>query len=158
MAVPSDRPPDFEKALGLALKRLRLSDKLEAELLKALVMGGFSTETATFVLSFLKDRKLISDRRTIENHIEKRSGRRSIGQEKIRAELLERGAPEELVEECLANADVGDEAGRAVQALRAKYAQEVERGKAGRFLASRGFGEELIETALDRFFESNDRA
>ena len=149
---------DYNQALTLALKKLKSSDKLESELLAALNCAGFSTETSTSVLSFLKDRKFVNDRRTIENHIERRSGRRSYGKEKIRVELLRRGAPEELVEECLQSSTIQDEVDSALEALHGRFAGSVDRAKAGRFLMGRGFDEELVEQALDRFFESNDRA
>ena len=150
--------PEYNQALALALKKLKASDKLESELCQALETYGFSPQTVTAVLSFLKDRKLVNDRRTIENHIERRAGRRSFGIEKIRAELLQRGAPEEIVEDCLASSAKMDELDGALEALRARFRNGADRAKAGRFLMGRGFAEELVEQALDRFFESNDRA
>jgi SOS response regulatory protein OraA/RecX len=80
------------------------------------------------------------------------TGRRAAGIEKLRAELKSRGAPENIIEECLAEISPTDQREAMRQALSAKYKPTDDRARAGRFLIGRGFAEEDIESALNDFF------
>jgi regulatory protein len=159
--MPTD---DYKKALKAALNRLKGADRFEKEVEAPLISAGFSTETVRDVVSYLKERRFVDDRRTTMNAIERRSGRRAVGREKIRAELLKRGAPEDVLDEVLNILPDADASENLTDLLRAKFGSSDEKGRygradrarAGRFLASRGFEEESIETALDSFFGSFD--
>lgn len=78
-----------------------------------------------------------------------------MGKEKIRAELVKRGAPEETIESHLAAILDDEEAEGIDELLTSKYRPTDSREKAGRFLYGRGYVEEQIEPALDRFFGTN---
>ena len=151
---------EFKEALKAALAKLRMGDRFQREIQDSLLNAGVSARTTQDVVSYLIERRFVDDRRTIINEIERRSGRRAIGREKMRAELLKRGAPEELLEEALAALPEGEEPDSAVALLRAKYGagphDRSARLRAGRFLASRGFELDAIGLALERFFGSVD--
>ena len=136
--------------LSAAAKFLAHRDRLESEVRRHLVEKGFDASNVESVVQFLIERKLINDNKTTQSLIESRSGKRSVGIEKLRAELERLGAPEDVIESNLA-AMSQSEPERALAALTPKYKLGADRGKAGRFLFSRGFSEEAIETALDAF-------
>lgn len=142
-------PGDFDAALKWALESIARSDKLEAELNEGLKRYGFSDADRAAVLAYLRDTGIVRDRNTIAAHIKRRSGRKPIGRDKIRAELLARGAPEDLIEECLAAGNPEDESDKARAALRGRFKGPIDRARAGRFLVGRGFAEETIATVLD---------
>jgi SOS response regulatory protein OraA/RecX len=83
------------------------------------------------------------------------TGKRAAGIEKLRAELERRGAPENIVEECLAELSPDDQKQGMLDALSAKFKPTDDRARAGRFLLSRGFAEDEIESALDDFFRTD---
>jgi len=139
----------YRAALALALKKIRLQDRYEAEVRGFL--NEFDPEAVECVIRFLKDRRIIDDSKTTQNLIDRNSGKRSVGLERLRAELLERGAPEETIDAILGSEPDG-ESQRMLEALSAKFSPDVSRAKAARFLYSRGFPEESIESVLDRFF------
>jgi len=64
---------------------------------------------------------------------------------------MERGAPEETIDAVL-GASNSDERLKMLEALSAKFTPADSRVKAARFLFSRGFPDEEIESVLDRFF------
>jgi len=148
---------EFKKGLKLALAKLKSGDRFQKEIEDALLGAGISVPTTQDVVSYLLERRFVDDRRTTINAVERRSGRRAIGREKLRAELLRRGAPENLIDEALAANPETEEPESALALLRTKYRGDAaERMRAGRFLASRGFEEDAIESALERFFGSVD--
>jgi SOS response regulatory protein OraA/RecX len=140
-------------ALQAALKKLRAADWFEAELRGFL--ASFPAEEVESAISFLRERRMIDDSRTARNLVERSTGKKARGSDRLRQEMLDRGAPAEIVEEALAEQET-DERERMHQALAAKFRPEDSRAKAGRFLASKGFDEDAIEGALDRYFESSE--
>ncbi|HVL38459.1 MAG TPA: regulatory protein RecX [Fimbriimonadaceae bacterium] len=148
--------PGFKATLERALAELRKRPYLQEELRRKLEATQAET-VSRFVIEFLSDRGFINDRETIRNHILHQSGQRGYGQERIKAELLERGAREEVVQECLQE-QLGLEAElqTALQALAKRFGAGASRARAGRFLIGRGFSEELVEEALGRYFGSPD--
>ena len=141
----------YQAALGLALRKIHTKERFEAEVRRFL--ADFPDDTVERVIEFLKGRRIICDSRTTQNLIERSSGKRAVGIGKIRTELIERGAPEETVESVL-NGHEFDEQAQMLQLLEKKYSPTDSRPKAARFLFSRGFSEEEIESVLDRFFHS----
>ena len=110
------------------------------------------------VLSFLWKHGLLNDLETTKSLVESYSGRRSIGKGKLRAELMRRGAPEDLIEQCLEGQTDDGELDAMRQALGSKRWPADGRIRAARFLVSRGFDEELVERALNRFFGDESSA
>jgi len=141
-------------ALEAALRSLRASDKFESEIRRHLEGKGFEAKDIQAVVEHLIRRKLIDDRRTTLNLIERKTGKRSVGIEKLRAELLSRGAPEEIVSECLAALPRDEQRQAMLDALSSKFKPADSRAKGARFLIGRGFEEDEIESALDDFFQT----
>lgn len=151
---PTTHDPRFTIPLKAALDHLKTRERLSGELRTYLVSQGFEPDAVENVVQFLIERKLINDERTTQHLIEKNSGKRSVGIEKLRAELEKLGAPAETIEAKLAVLGQS-ESERALDALRAKYKNGAERPKAGRFLYGRGFDEEAVEAALEVFCGSD---
>jgi len=142
----------YREALALALRKLKTKDRFESEI--RLFLVEFPTESVERVIRFLKERRIIDDTKTTLSLIERYTGRRSVGSEKLRAELLERGASEEIINLALVGTSTGEQ-DKMLEALSAKFSpEEKARAKAARFLFSRGFPEEEIESVLDRFFQN----
>jgi len=150
----TNHDPRFTTALKAALDHLKTRDRLSGELRSYLVAEGFEPDVVENVVQFLVERKLVNDEKTTQHLIERNSGKRSVGIERLRAELEKLGAPAETIEAKLAV--LGEsESERALEALRAKYKHGADRAKAGRFLYSRGFEEDSIEAALEVFCGSD---
>jgi regulatory protein len=151
---PRQQSEQFQRGLKKALDLLRMRDRFTSEVRQVLKGSGCPPEDVEHVLSWLQEKNILDDRRTINNTIERRTGKRSIGRDKLRAELLSKGAPEELVEEALVRMSDDGEADAAYEALQARPGSGLSRPKAARFLYSRGFSEDTVEQTLDRFFGS----
>ena len=139
-----------------ALERLSRSDALESELQSALIRNGFKIETVEKVLVSLRQKKLISDSKTIHSLVAQQTGKRAAGIEKMRIELLARGAPEELVEQELAEVTPESQLEGMRSLLKAKCKPNDSRAKGARLLLSRGFEEDAIGVVLDEFFGTED--
>lgn len=142
-----DRPNGFDEGLKIALERLRFGDKFEAEVRRDLLSRGVTEEVAQAVIFHLRSRKLVSDRRTLEAHLRKRSGRKAIGRDRLRIELLARGAPEELVDDSLGAGK--DEAALARAVLDGRFGPSIDPGRGARFLAGRGFDADTIRAVIE---------
>jgi len=142
----------YSLALEIALKKLRSQARFESEIRQFL--EEFPEEITERVIQFLRERRIVDDSKTTQSLIERYSGRRTVGTERIRAELSKRGAPEEMIETALAGLPAS-EGNSMLLVLEAKFGTTLPpRAKAARFLYSRGFPEDEIESALDQFFQS----
>jgi regulatory protein len=141
----SVQPEVLAAAYALLSRRSYFTEALRQRLLSK----SFSRESVEEVVSYLTERKFLNDKATTQRFIESKSGKDSVGREKLKAELERRGVPDEVIEESLAS--LPDDAARALTCLQAKYGDGADRGKAGRFLYAHGFDECSIESALDRF-------
>ena len=152
---------EFKDGLKQALAKLRTGDRFAKEIEDLLLRKGISVETTHDVVSYLIERRFVDDRRTIDNAVARRSGKRAIGKELLRAELMKRGAPESLLEEALAAVPAEEEPSGALALLRARYGSggardRTARARAARYLASKGYELEVVDGALEAFFGSVD--
>ena len=150
MELPED--PRVREAIGIAMKSLVRRSRLSGEVAMNLRAKGFSDVEIEAALDCLTRNGLVDDDRTISEHFESRTGRRSVGAAKLRSELLHKGATEDQIEGLLALRTNLDELGNMVKALAGRNWKAGDRNRAGRFLASRGFDDDLISTALERHF------
>jgi regulatory protein len=134
------------------MKSLVRRARLSGEIAQKLHSKEFTGAEIRAVLAILSRNGLIDDEKTLQGHIGARSGRQAIGADKLRAELLRRGATETQIEAGLASRTDEDEVSAMLSALAGRRWKEDMRNRAGRFLASRGFAAELISQALERFF------
>ena len=138
----------FRDALGRALRRLETSDRFESEVRDAL--RRFEPAVVDRVVAYLREHRLLDDARTAVHAVEINRGRRAVGDALLADRLVARGADEQVVTSALAEAESEDELIEAI--LKAKYRPTDPSAKAGRFLYSRGFSEEAIESALEKYF------
>ena len=136
--------------MELAVRKLKTKDRYEAEVRSFL--SEFDEDTVERVIRFLIDRRIIDDTKTTQNLTERNTGKRLVSLEKLRAELLERGAPEETLDAVIGQ-DFENKCSGMLDLLARKFSPTDSRAKAARFLYSRGFSEEEIESVLDRFFK-----
>lgn len=153
MELPED--PRVREAVGIAMKSLARRPRLSAEIAWTLRTRGFSEEEARCAVDWLEAQRLLNDEGALHEHLAARSGKRSVGSQRLRNELERRGATEAQIAALVTRTDE-EEASAMQLALEGRRWQQSERAKAGRFLASRGFDSEVIEGALDRFFGSED--
>ena len=145
-------PPRMNDALADALARLKTAERTAAEL-RAALLPHHGEEATEATLAYLAMKKLLSEDRAAEATVRPRAGgRRAEGDSRLRQRLEARGADAHAIERALDQAP--DEALRMQDALAAKFKtpDPLQRGKAGRFLLSRGFDEENVEGALTTFF------
>lgn len=136
----------------MALRLLAKHDRTESEIEARLEAKSCSPETRAAVLDFLRANRLLDDSRVAEELLRQRTGKRSVGREKLRATLLAKGVPEGIVDEAIGSRDDEEELEAMAQALAGRKWTENGRARAARFLLSRGFPEELLESALERHF------
>lgn len=105
---------------------------------------GFPEPIIDEVIQTLQAQRLLSEARAVEAFVESRSGAKAKGRDRVREELIARGASESALP------DRSDEEERVI--MLNLIAKSEDRAKAGRMLASRGFSEDLIESVLDQRF------
>ena len=137
-----------EEALAVATRALRARDLTERRLAERLERAAVAPAAAAASLAALSGAGLVDDRRFAANRAAGLADR-GYGDAAIRHDLEGQGVSPELVEAAL----------RALEAepVRARRLVEV-RGpgaRTARYLASKGFGEDALEAALDADF-AND--
>lgn len=144
-----------QESLATALRLLKTAERTVAEL-RAALLPKYAETDVDATLAWLAARNLLSDDRVAEATMRLRTAeRRAEGDQKLRQRLEAKGADDNAIQRALT--DAPDEATRMRHALAAKFRPEAhERAKAGRFLLSRGFEEDAIDGALDRFFGETD--
>jgi SOS response regulatory protein OraA/RecX len=151
---PRLRDPRFSRPLKSALAFLARRDRFIAEVQEYLIGAGYDEPATESVVQFLVEQKLINEITTVESHIARNSGKRAVGIERLRTELRELGAPQDIVDAILTTHGQS-EIERATEALRAHYRSGSDQARAGRFLYSRGFDESVIDAVLDQSCESD---
>ena len=130
-------------ALKRALAMLRRRDYFRDELRTALLAKSCTEADVDRTLAWLDARGLLQDVRTVSNYVEKRSG---FAIARLREELEMRGVPLEIIDHALATEN---DAERAEAALAEKPQAVRSPERAARFLASRGFSAETIESLVE---------
>jgi regulatory protein len=134
-----------------ALRLLARREHSEQELTAKLADRGYTPEAVATVTAALKDKRLLSDERFVEEFVAART-RRGSGPLKIREELRGRGIAPELVDQALGARKqewaAGAEAARRKRFGAAPPKDFQERARQARFLQQRGFSLEDIRAAL----------
>ena len=113
---------------------------------------AYTPEIAAEVLDALEEEGLLEESRFVESFVRSRVGKGQ-GPARIRAELLQRGVDDALIQTGLGEADY-DWISLAVAARRKRFGADspsdfAERARQARFLQSRGFDGGQIQAALD---------
>ncbi len=137
-----------------ALKLLARREHTRAELARKLAALGNPDEIAT-VLDQLQQSGLQSDTRFAESYVRSQGAR--LGAAKLRQTLRGKGVEAEIVDGCLASAELPDELERARAVWRKKFdaapADAREWARQARFLQGRGFSAEVIRRLLKEWDE-----
>ena len=148
-------PEEFKGALAKALKIVELRERFTSDLRSRLEKGGFAPEAIEFVVGFLTERKMLDDGRLVGVLLERRIGKRAMGRDRLRADLIAKGAPEDVVDECLATVPFEAEQDDLDSLVSSRARQGDSRAKVARFVFGRGYREDDIEAALERHFGSS---
>ena len=140
--------PKLHSSLLTALRMLKRQDLTILEVSSRLECE-FDAETIEQTVKFLTENNLVDDLRYARNAIERNEGKRAIGDQALRDKLEMRGVPSEVITSLLLDVDQ-DELSRAVVLVDAKFSGSQSPGRIARFLSSRGFSEDTIETILGR--------
>ena len=142
---------------GRALRYLAAREHSRAELERKLAAHEETPGQLAQVLDDLQAKDFISEARVVESVINRRAGR--LGASRIKYELLHKGLGAEAVAEAV-NALKGSELERAQDVWRKKFGgpapDAAARAKQMRFLASRGFGGDVIRRVVSQANEDED--
>lgn len=134
-------------ALQQALKWLERREYFSEELRARLLSAGWPEEEVALALATLTEKRLLSDERALEVSLAYRSGKKAVGRIRLQRELEQKGADPSKLSSM--RADDQEERLRAKELLATKFPGTVVIPKAARFLASRGFEEDIIESVLE---------
>lgn len=124
----------------------------EKELKKKLVAKKFSEEVIKTVLSRLSEYGYIDDKAYAEAYIAE--VKQKYGVYKIRQKLFEKGVPDRVIDECLAELDNKDTAVNQLKIkLRNKPVRAEDKQKMLRFLAQKGFAYDEAYDAIRIYME-----
>ncbi len=150
---PSESKPggDDKTTEIAAVRLLTRREHSTKDLKRKLQRKGHAQETVERVVDKLADKKLVSDERFAVNYVAYH-GRRGHGPVRIRGELRQQGATDEVIESALAQAEF-DWGQVAASVRRRKFGDQLpktmsERAKQARFLQYRGFSADHIRAAF----------
>lgn len=147
MSEPTERT-----ALQDAVRWLKQADRTEAELRERLAQRGHEASAIETAIARLREVGYVNDDRLAGRIAESAASERLEGREKIRWRLEGRGLDDGLVESHVTHLDEGSEVDRAKQAVQRRFRNEVDAARMARFLATRGFDEDVIRTVLASYF------
>lgn len=116
----------------------------------------FDETTIEKSIEFLKKRSFIDDRRFAQKFVDNQINFRSYGKKLIKLKLIQHRVEKEVAEEILTKLDTQSEFGRAIELANhwLKKKSDIERvklyNKLGNYLASKGFGYDVVREVLDR--------
>jgi regulatory protein len=154
---------ELSRATDAALNFLSYRPRAEREVRDRLRRGGFPTETIDQVIVRLQEWRYLDDADFARRWVENRAAGRPRGQRLLQQELRQKGIDAETAREAIAEAEL-DEAAAAEELARRRlpaYVGEepaVVRRRVGAYLARRGYGFDVIRTALERAMGASDDA
>jgi SOS response regulatory protein OraA/RecX len=140
-------------ALLHALKMLEKSARSVSEIERALTSRGHDAAEIEAVLGQLRAYGYLDDQGVAQLERERTIDRQKYGKARLAQRLEARGVDEGVISEQINSLADADELSRACQIIEKRDPQRGESPvKIARWLASRGFEEETIESALDRMY------
>jgi SOS response regulatory protein OraA/RecX len=140
--------PKLYSALLNALKMLKRQD-LTIQEVSIRLACDFEPDLVQETVQFLTEHHLLDDLRYARNAVERNEGKRAIGDQALRDKLESRGVPSDVIGNLMLEVDQ-DEMSRAVVLVDAKFSGLKSSGRVARFLSSRGFSDDTIESILAR--------
>lgn len=160
VAVKRRVPQSGDEWFHSAVRYLARLDRTAAQVERFLRRKGASSTQTKKVINRLSALRYLDDRAYAMRWIEAKMGRRPMGREGLRSELLVRGLSEALVDEVIGEAlqDVDEDtlARRALRMQRRNRPRLSPRQTAS-FLRQRGFAEETIERIITDRTETEGR-
>jgi len=141
-----------DRAREFAVRLLSRREYARVELAQRMHRKGYGRDTTDGVLDWLEEIGYLNEPRFVEHFIRNRVDRGQ-GPMKIRAELIQRGVDNSLMDRALAEADY-DFGHLAVEVRQRRFGEDrpdslEEKARQARFLAQRGFTAAQVRTALD---------
>jgi SOS response regulatory protein OraA/RecX len=128
------------------VRLLARRERFSGELAACLLAKGWPANDVEEALATLTQQGLLSDRRAIEAWLHHFRGARAVSQERLMVLLREKGADAATIEAAVAQWDDGI---AAREALAAKFKGSPDPLRAARFLAGRGFDEDVISSVIE---------
>lgn len=155
----TDLDESVKEAILVAAAYLKKRDLSQFEIRDRLVRRGYGSEVIEPCLKFLVSKRFIREELVVEKALNMARGSKAKGDSLIAEKLVARGLPLELIQSKLTDPDNGTENERALELLTSKFPRGGSASKLGRFLWSRGFAEETIDSVLASYapsLESSD--
>jgi len=151
---------DFDKYYLKALKYLNIRPRSEKEILDYLQKNKADKLVIQLVINKLKEQKFLNDEEFAKMWVRSRTEFKPKGKYVLQLELKQKGITQEIIESVLfENAKEHPELDLAADVLKRKQKkyQNMDRqerfNKAGQMLARRGFGLDVIKSAIDQVFK-----
>lgn len=146
-----EAPANFgDEPLRVALALLARGDHSQMDLAVQLARRGFLPIEVDEALARLEGWGFLDDSRAADARLRRFTGRRAKGIELLREDLARHGIDEETIDAAILARFPVEEAERAFALLLERYKSPTPVARAARFLASRGFDEEAVESAVER--------
>ncbi len=138
----------MEKVKSFALKLLSKRDYFEAELRNKLLLKGFTEEEIQKTIEYLKDQKLLDDRKLLERYkeINLQKGKSPLS---IKNKLYRKGITD-------VEFSFEEELESALYLLNFKYKKEKNYADIVKFLKNRGFSYSVIQEATNKFLDGEE--
>ena len=154
------RANDYARCLDAAARYLSYRPRSEAELRKRLFQRGFDGTNIESALRLLKERDLVDDAAFAQFWRDNRESFRPRSRWLTRVELKQKGVPEDIIDEVVAEVDDNDGAYRAamgkVRSLSLADYQSFRR-RMNEYLRRRGFGYGVINQTISRVWQESQK-
>ncbi len=138
----------MKKAKSYALKLLSKRDYFEAELRRKLSLKGFSEEEIQKTIEYLKEQKLLDDKKLLERYkeVNLQKGKSPLS---IKNKLYRKGVTD-------IDFSYEEELESALYLLKFKYKKEKKYADIVKFLKNRGFSYSVIQEAANKFLDGEE--
>ena len=156
--MKTNNPSSASECFSYALKILNRGAQTEKKMCDRLIKRGYDAEVANSTLVKLKELKLIDDFKYARDYIAYRSRSTPLGSRYLKFKLIQRGILPQIVEDSLSDLSSDSEYENALSVARKKlsllsrYDAVKQKEKIYRFLASRGFNQDVIYKVLKELF------
>ena len=147
----------LEKAKNQALKYITVRMRSRLEMLQYLRKKNYSPEIIQRVLDFLEHYDYLNDTHFCRLWVEDKKRFHPCGRQKMKVELRKKGISSTTIDEVLTEVYSEEEEYDVALQLTEKHQgkaenDDLQRGKLGRYLYSKGFSAEIIEQVLAEIF------
>ncbi|MBN1351279.1 RecX family transcriptional regulator [candidate division KSB1 bacterium] len=155
---------EFKRALDKALRFLAYRARSEKEMRDKLVQSGYDEDTIVRVITILKEKKYINDKEFASLFVRERLRLRPSGQYLLKHELKQKGIPEEIVNNTLADifseysqTEIARDLIRKKENSYRNLEPNIRRKRLTDFLLRRGFDWDIVAIVMEEWQnESND--